>query len=260
MERPKKLYKYQPFTAQTLTNLKKRVWYFASPLLFNDPFDCRYKLIDLSPDDIDSFLDLAESEGYNTTGARGQLKSDPVALANLIASTSANARTLVSNAFANRGVSCFSARLDSLLMWGHYADGHRGFCLEFDTSDEHFKRLKPVTYYAECPSLSAAHVMFPKKADIFATAMCSKPPDWAYEQEWRLIHEVAGTEYCYGTNALTAIYFGSRIDFVHTELLALVLRGSRTRLFRTYLTDSDYGLAIEPIEYTPHPEAGGGGV
>ena len=27
---------------------------------------------------------------------------------------------------------CLSARADSQLIWGHYADHHRGVCLEFD--------------------------------------------------------------------------------------------------------------------------------
>ena len=32
-----------------------------------------------------------------------------------------------------RGVCCFSEKKDDILMWSHYADGHKGFCLEFIT-------------------------------------------------------------------------------------------------------------------------------
>jgi hypothetical protein len=259
MERPQKLYKYQPFTAQSLTNLKKRVWYFAAPSLFNDPFDCQHKIVDLSPGDIDAYFDLVEAEGTKIAGARRKLEADPAAFAEFVATTSSKARGLLTQSFAKRGVCCFSSRLDSRLMWGHYADGHRGFCLEFDISSEHFARLKPVTYCESCPSFSPTGILFPNTEDILGTAMCSKPVDWAYEQEWRLIHDQAGTEYCYGTAALTAIYFGARIDYTHWELLALVLKGSRTRLFRTRLAESAYGMVLESVEYTPHPESGGGG-
>lgn len=34
----------------------------------------------------------------------------------------------------HQGIACFSAKVDDLLMWSHYADGHRGFCLEFEGS------------------------------------------------------------------------------------------------------------------------------
>lgn len=257
MERPAKLYKYQPFTAQTLTNLTRRNWYFAAPAAFNDPFDCQYQLVDLSPGDINDILALADREGKNTTGARRQLAADPAELSKLIASSSASARELLTKSFSNRGVCCFSARLDSLLMWGHYADGHRGFCLEFDTSSKHFRPLHPVSYGAECPSFSPAQVLIPKGREPIDIALCSKPADWEYEEEWRLLHDIAGTEYGYGPEALTAIYFGARMDYTHTELLSLAARGSRTGLFRTHLNRPAYGLEFESVEYPPHPEVGG---
>jgi hypothetical protein len=50
-----------------------------------------------------------------------------------------------------RGVACFSAAADNLLLWAHYADGHRGFCLEFDTSDPVFEKIQRVGYTQEWP-------------------------------------------------------------------------------------------------------------
>ena len=35
---------------------------------------------------------------------------------------------------SQRGVACFTTELNNILMWSHYADGHKGFCLEFDTN------------------------------------------------------------------------------------------------------------------------------
>jgi hypothetical protein len=37
---PPKLYKYQPYTTQSLDNLKNRQLWFSKPSRFNDPFDC----------------------------------------------------------------------------------------------------------------------------------------------------------------------------------------------------------------------------
>lgn len=45
------------------------------------------------------------------------------------------------------GVVSFSKRNDSILMWSHYADSHKGFCIGFHTKIE-FRDAKEV-YYAE---------------------------------------------------------------------------------------------------------------
>lgn len=257
MTRPTRLYKYQPFTALTLSNLKRRIWYFCPPEDFNDPFDSQFNLVDYSPEDIERFLSRAEAEGRDTHGVRQQLARDPTAIQALIENTSAFARGAISKSFSNRGVCCFSARLDSLLMWGHYAAGHRGFCLEFDAESPVFERAAPVRYEPTCPPLSVASIALEDSSDFFERGMCSKPADWSYEQEWRLVHAQARTEYCYGTTALTGIYFGARMEFVHMELLALVLKGSITQTFRMELRKSSYGVTALPVKYVPHPEAGG---
>ena len=36
---------------------------------------------------------------------------------------------------ANVGIRCFSATYNNILMWSHYADGHRGLCIEFDAKE-----------------------------------------------------------------------------------------------------------------------------
>ncbi len=45
-------------------------------------------------------------------------------------------------ALQQRGVACFSAKVDDILRWSHYADGHRGSCLEFDTGLEPFSKAR----------------------------------------------------------------------------------------------------------------------
>lgn len=37
---PKRLYKYESLTTQTLRNIKAQVLHFGSPMGFNDPYDC----------------------------------------------------------------------------------------------------------------------------------------------------------------------------------------------------------------------------
>ena len=68
---PSKLYKYQPYTTQTLENLKKRQIWFSKPSRFNDPFDCgiQYQLSELTTEEWKALYDwyvkdIDEKEEY----------------------------------------------------------------------------------------------------------------------------------------------------------------------------------------------------
>jgi len=48
---PKKLYKYESVSVQSLVNLKSQTVYFAPPSGFNDPYDCALKAQVAEPTD-----------------------------------------------------------------------------------------------------------------------------------------------------------------------------------------------------------------
>src|SRR5262249_46780000 len=75
---------------------------------------------------------------------------------------------------------CLSTRPDCPLMWGHYADHHRGVCLEFNVRTPDFCSAIEVNYSTEYPQFSLAD-----GGDI--SPFHSKSADWSYEQEYRLI-------------------------------------------------------------------------
>jgi len=69
-------------------------------------------------------------------------------------------------------------------MWGHYADHHRGICLEFNARTSDFCQAIQVNYSAEYPQFSLAD-----GTDL--SPFHSKSADWSYEQEYRLIAQEA---------------------------------------------------------------------
>ena len=84
------------------------------------------------------------------------------------------------------GVVCFSERPDSILMWSHYANCHRGFALEFELDE---KSLEKVVYSTEAPQLpneTDTNIEAVRK-EVFNRALRTKAIDWAYEREWRRI-------------------------------------------------------------------------
>lgn len=113
-------------------------------------------------------------------------------------------------------ICALSARLDSLPLWAHYADEHRGFVMEYDftsleSNDLLLDRLWPVFYtgvfdgrkvFGELPAGSLDTKYLPLIAAIH------KAPDWGYEAEWRLVTTTAAGSY---KAPLRAVYVGTQI-------------------------------------------------
>jgi len=259
--RPAKLYKYQPFDTQALENLKNQVIYFGSPLRFNDPYDCsaRPKFKQLS----DSEVELARIRYLARTDvpieARWQFEaSDCDQLRDtLIRTASASIQNFIDNFLETNGVSCFSERNDNLLMWSHYAQHGKGFCLEFSGQHETFKLIRPVSYRDSIPELDLAPILLDDNFDAVLNLFFSKSADWKYEQEWRAIHTAAGTAYTYSSDVLTGVYFGSEMSLAAMEIIALTLMGQNedVTLWRGHRSQSRYGIDFEKVTYTPHLEA-----
>ena len=258
---PPRLYKYQPFTERTLTNLNRREVWFARPETFNDPFDCALALRIEDPSDEEL---LRQLELYQE--ALGDRALDPVAAGYLDAEgrptadfkdrvVGAAAEQLQGKAQENRtarGVTCFSEEPDDLLLWAHYGAGHRGFCLEFDTNTELFRKALPVRYDDGLPALNIVQALegtapVDWMADVLTKARC-----WSYEREWRVIHVEPDRPFTYDWRALTAVYFGAAMDDAHKEMIALILAGAPTRLFTFRHRTDTFALEAASIEYTPY--------
>ena len=100
-------------------------------------------------------------------------------------------------------VACFSEKVDSVLMWSHYAANHTGFALGYDLrlcrSDKKWEDIGifPIVYSENRYGASAFLIyQFFKLMNVPAhnpditssiKLMLYKSVDWQYEQEWRLI-------------------------------------------------------------------------
>jgi len=72
-------------------------------------------------------------------------------------------------------IACFGSQRDNMLMWSHYADGLRGFCIVFD--EDCIARIEPEAYLLDVKYLDA-----PPTVDSFVYAVAS-------DQDW--YHQVA---------------------------------------------------------------------
>ncbi len=253
---PKKLYKYCPVGIYSLRAISDAEIYHSSPLLFNDPLDCKPTInADIDSDQLIELLRVMSNEppeefektidllGWAAAGFQSQAPNEEEfsrALADRVLFH-------IGAEFGSKGVLSLSTGWNEPLMWSHYGDQHKGICIEYDTTNARFPDLKSVEYNAS-RSIRANDayqwkVKNNKKAQerIFKTYFYAKAPQWAYEHEWRDVVDKAGVS---RTNFLvSAIYFGIRCDTVWEKTIVKMLnRDRQIQLFRVNADDETFNL------------------
>lgn len=162
---------------------------------------------------------------------------------------------------AGVGVCCFSKRYDSMLMWGHYANGHRGVCIGYDLSlipySDGYSILDNNTY-----DVFAKDVKYGQKLNILdydggytfggveACEMLScKPKEWEYEEEVRLFEfGAAQKKLSIHPSQVCEVILGLRTSPAHISMLECATQKNECKfgLFRMNLNPNQIGLIKNP--------------
>jgi len=113
-------------------------------------------------------------------------------------------------------VCCLSESKKSIKMWSHYADEHKGFCVEYETS--RFKNrdnIYPVVYTNSLIDSSSYNII----ESGFIPALIIKAEEWRDEEEWRIIKETEDKFYIEAKPK--AIYLGCEIKIGVKRLCVL---------------------------------------
>jgi hypothetical protein len=151
---------------------------------------------------------------------------------------------------------CASQVHDSVLMWSHYADKHKGLVLAFDTNHPPFSQMPDdcwlnVTYSERRPDYLYSHKENEFRQKMFATAAI-KERSWSYEKEIRLV--VADTAIPDGRflpitpQSVTAVYCGCRISVTDKRTVEIALSAphfKHVELWQAELSESGYELNFE---------------
>lgn len=186
------VHKYFSIDERLVNSLVSGEIWFSDPEDFNDPYDCNLDVhTELTLDEIKKYMNLTAS----TYGWELPPRS-------IINEFHINQKTRFSEIYRkeikNYGISCFSLRDDSLLMWSHYANKHKGICLTFNTKlDENlFKTIFPVLYTEQYPEFNIVKEALKNNSidqSLAANSMFFmlgfKSIDWLYEKELRLVRQ-----------------------------------------------------------------------
>ncbi len=264
MGMPRKLYKYYKFNTRNITALKKQNIFFASPIDFNDPYDCKLNISHVQPTE-QEYLKLYEiylKEVLQNGGTKEQSDIEHMTdgklndnFRNVVNESLKNSLKEYIHKFRNeRSLACFSSKKDDILMWAHYADGHRGFCLEFDTKREPFNKALEVFYKESFPKMKTVRLLLDEKYKPFENTIQTKYTQWEYEKEWRILHKESRMSYTYPKDSLTGVYLGSAMEFPHIEIIALILQGQNDniQLYKGKRSEDKFSIKFEPVKYVPH--------
>lgn len=244
MSPPSLVYRYQAPSLRNIQNVENGVLWLSHPSAFNDPFDCAEVMVHGRPDEVkaDIFFDalLNFDDGQMMEFARSVVdgeKSDQEP--DLVSPRDIYLRQQLKTV---SGVTCFSELSKHLLMWSHYADSHKGFCLEFSSEFPPFcNQLHRVAYENAMPTISPSEREFGDVADM-RRFLLIKARVWSYEREWRIVSDSSRTTIEYPRKSLKRILVGAKattrtfnalkraVDTRRIEIVRLKLANDRFRL------------------------------
>lgn len=259
------LFKYMTFNDRSkkivMSNILANRLYFNSFLDYNDPFELfpvfeikdvdrkRLKLKLVGKYD-SKLMDMLEDEYINEILRMGSREK---------------------NSNSRYGITCFSRKNDNLLMWAHYADCHRGICLEFAINgneaanvfiDYRKSALYPIKYQGKFFPMKYVDA---KERPKFAfhesddkhgyPPICMKSNDWSYEEEVRLmirtdeLYQFPRT-LVYKDGLLKSVICGCNMSLENfVEICACVGRMADVRLKASILKNESYMVDIVEISY-----------
>ena len=143
------------------------------------------------------------------------------------------------------GMSCMTRFQTSNLMWGHYADSHRGTCVgySFDYSNIVLIENKAIDYRNSKVSLPAYVLELPDKERIplYIEVAFSKAQEWSYEKEHRFLAEL---DHCKKENRDGTTYYYQELDKRDIKELILGVRCQHESEFRDVISQQHMNLLV----------------
>lgn len=226
------------------------------PEKFNDPFEVKPSY-DLPTDPlefqklIDYFLKLESPEkGSEQSYEEGVLlyANDPELMRQVIVEE-------FRKAYAKRTLCCFTSQKDiehphEILLWSHYADGCKGFCVEFDATKSPIDGAYKINYKEEYPK-----AVLPAPKNLWNNVpYLTKSNHWDYEEEFRLINHNNETIFL-EDNGIKNVFLGAELCENEkmlgnkNRIIALIKEGpfNQAGIWKTKISDSSYSLEFTQI-------------
>lgn len=182
---PASLYKY--YSDEKLETVKSNKMWYSAPCKFNDVFDS-----DISTNENELFESVLQMNPDERGIRKGSLMWRQ--LKEQTHRQLCSLRSDIELLRTQMGIACLSESDDSLLMWAHYGNNHKGMCVEYELMEINrqlgFSPV-PIVYSDDRACFRS---LDPKSLErdvqgVFIESITSKSKEWSYEKEWRIIRD-----------------------------------------------------------------------
>jgi len=262
----------------TMENLANNQLYFKDPTKFNDPFDSKVFLEKKGTEENwISWFDRVK--GYDRTKAKEILHNNEAFYKEgdffILDPNGKYHQQIGSNLHGDINenvlprVCCFSGTDESILMWSHYANEHKGICLRFRSfidpaNTDYVKYFLPLGIstqsVANIPFLKVDYID-PNPVNIFdpdrnkkvVKFLCTKCPVWKYELEYRMLpfeDELEDGFIKYNKKDLEGVIFGLKISHKDAKLVYETVKKNYldVNFYESKEVSHKYEVTIEPID------------
>lgn len=259
---------------------------WSSPLTFNDPFDILVRpnigftedefknyseqrfLNDINSEDPPThnqelITKIREKSLYFTQGdLQNMIRPRVETLSKEVFSIFAEYQDQWIKLAKNIRVLCLTEVHDNLLMWAHYAANHSGAVIKLkclpDSDTVPTSRAIRVEYQDTFPSVATPEewtnevlgIKNLNRNEVFLRFIATKSTHWAYEKEWRCLHQKRPTdnsdnEICViHPEEIEAVYMGCRMSEKNKQIIKGLLRDNlaHVQIYEAKLNDKRYEL------------------
>lgn len=241
-------YKYRAINKYSLETLENDTVYFSQYTDFNDPFELSTPFPNLARmySNASEQLDILHKKGFFSAANYYELKNICERIVKNGNPELDKTHKTIREKMAKTGIYSLSKVNNEILMWSHYADNHRGFCIGFENlhlnTAPQVKQL-PVNYKTTFTDLSDPTIIINYYVNVFhnfvhlpdkawnakreklakvvkhiddqrggISVLTDKYEKWAYEQEIRLIDERNFGLKQFNPRCMKSITFGLRTN------------------------------------------------
>lgn len=164
-------------------------------------------------------------------------------------------------------VCSFSTKLNDTLMWSHYTNKHKGFCIEYDLSkcsEKYINYFHPIIYsdkrfqirnknfwierFISLHKEDGITIDEAKKIDDILIASMLKSSKWEYESEWRVtiprnkIDDEFKGNTCLPIGCATAVYLGARMEMNQKNRIKEIAKSKQIEVHELKLSANSFDL------------------
>jgi len=231
------LYKFYNFNTNAFSTLINNTIWFSKPATLNDPFDIDIDLNhSMTSSDFNNMIQSIEAQPSRSQERMDQLRQmkqfppDQQALDKMT-------QVIKSKFREDRkdwGVFCLCESYKNILMWSHYADRHKGFCVQFDRNENNrlgdIEYTRPVSYSCKYPSPNIYSSEGEKK--VYDELFFTKAKCWKYEREWRILNDKGDIELpLIDFTTISGIVFGLNMPPPQRETIRRILSDQKEIVF-----------------------------